>query len=171
MDSLTDSWTKVTSDTVLVRHLLDLYFCWEYPTLASFNKERFLVDYAAGRPRFCSPLLVNALCALASRFSDRPEVRPDPDNPHTAGDHFFNEAQRLFWGMDGHHSLATIQALGIMAIREASCARDTESRYYAGQSVRLCIEMGLHRLKVEDKQDDESVVQLATFWGAFALDQ
>jgi hypothetical protein len=57
-----------------------------------------------------------------------------------------------------------------MSIREASCGRDSESWYYAGQSVRLAIEMGLHRL--HDRGDeDELAVQAATFWGAFALDQ
>jgi hypothetical protein len=170
MDAFVGTWTNVTSDRRLVQHLLDLYFCWEYPTLASLSREHFMEDFSAGRPRFCSPLLVNALLALASRFSDRPELRTDSD-PHTTGDAFFAEAQRLFWGMNGHHSLPTIQAVGIMAIRQASCGRDRESRYYAGQSVRLCIETGLHRLNASGPQNDERTVQLATFWGAFALDQ
>jgi hypothetical protein len=171
LDVLTGTWTSVTSDTRLVHHLLDLYFCWEYPTLASLSREHFLADFAAGRPRFCSPLLVNALLAIASRFSDNPGLRAESDRPHTAGDGFFGEARRLFGEMRDHHSLTTIQALGIMGIRQASCGRETESRYYAGQSVRLCIEMGLHNAKFDGDQDDEHLVQLATFWGAFALDQ
>lgn len=31
-----------------------------------------------------------------------------------------------------------------MAIREASCGRDPESWYYAGQSIQIAVEMGLH---------------------------
>ncbi|KOS18780.1 Nitrogen assimilation transcription factor nit-4 [Escovopsis weberi] len=85
-------------------------------------------------------------------------------------DHFFKECQRLFYQEADHHSLTTIQALGIMAIREASCGRDSESWYLAGQSIRLAVEMGLHRTDgVHD--EDELAVQSATFWGAFALDQ
>ncbi|RKK64716.1 hypothetical protein BFJ69_g16586 [Fusarium oxysporum] len=90
-------------------------------------------------------------------------------HPPSAGDHFFKESQRLFDQATDHHSLTTVQALGIMSIREASCGRSSESRYYAGQSIRLAFEMGLHR--TPDKGDkEELVVQLATFWGAFSLD-
>ncbi|RYP39199.1 hypothetical protein DL767_002307 [Monosporascus sp. MG133] len=163
------TWTTVTSDVNLVRHLLALYFCWEYPTFASLSKEHFLRDFNAGRHRYCSPILVNALLALGCRFSEQPRTRTDPNNPHTSGDHFFKEALRLLSRQTSHHNLTTIQALGIMSIREASCGRDSESWYYAGQSIRLTTEMGLHRL-AGDGDADELAVQAATFWGAFALD-
>ncbi|KAK0733783.1 fungal-specific transcription factor domain-containing protein [Lasiosphaeria miniovina] len=164
------TWTTITADAGLVKHLLTLYFCWEYPTFASLSKEHFLRDFMEGRARFCSSILVNALLALGCRFSSRPSTRANPDDPHTSGDHFFKESQRLFYQEENHHSLTTIQALGIMSIREASCGRDSESWYYAGQSIRLAIEMGLHRLQDDGRDDDESAVQAATFWGAFALD-
>ncbi|KAK4119353.1 hypothetical protein N657DRAFT_659105 [Parathielavia appendiculata] len=164
------TWTKLTDDPALVQHLLALYFCWEYPTFASLSKEHFLKDFMEGRPRFCSSILVNALLALGCRFSSKPNTRSNPDDPHTSGNHFFKECQRLFYQEQNHHKLTTIQALGIMSIREASCGRDSESWYYAGQSMRLAIEMGLHRLQDDSMEDDESAVQTATFWGAFALD-
>lgn len=165
------TWTNITADGHLVQHLLSLYFCWEYPTFASLSKEHFLKDFADGRARFCSSILVNALLALGCRFSSQPSTRADPDDPYTSGDHFFKESQRLFYQEENHHTLTTIQALGIMSIREASCGRDSESWYYAGQSIRLAIEMGLHRIQDDGRDDDESAVQAATFWGAFALDQ
>ncbi|SPQ19178.1 58716754-bab3-402c-a9b1-468d22b5aba9 [Thermothielavioides terrestris] len=164
------TWTTITGDSRLVQHLLALYFCWEYPTFASLSKEHFLKDFMEGRPRFCSSILVNALLALGCRFSSQPNTRSNPDDPHTSGNHFFKECQRLFYLEQDHHKLTTIQALGIMSIREASCGRDSESWYYAGQSIRLAIEMGLHQLQNDGKDDDESAVQAATFWGAFALD-
>ncbi|KAK4160243.1 nitrogen assimilation transcription factor nirA [Cladorrhinum sp. PSN259] len=171
MDESAGTWTNVTSDIQLVRHLLDLYFCWEYPTLASLSKEHFYKDFEEGRQRYCSSLLINALLALGSRFCNRLEVRGNPDDPYTAGDRFFQEAQRLFWELEEYNELTVIQALGIMAIREASCGRDFESRYYAGQSVRLAIETGLHRADSYHVDNDEfSKVRLQTFWGAFALD-
>ena len=164
------AWTGITADSSLVQHLLALYFCWEYPTFASLSKEHFLKDFQEGRPRYCSPILVNALLALGCRFSSQPNTRANPDDPYTSGDHFFKECQRLFCLEENHHTLTTIQALGIMSIREASCGRDSESWYYAGQSIRLAIEMGLHRIG-DTGDDDEIAVQSATFWGAFALDQ
>ncbi|KAF4451946.1 hypothetical protein F53441_5141 [Fusarium austroafricanum] len=163
------TWTVITSDSVLVQHLLALYFCWEYPTFASLSKEHFLHDFQEGRNRYCSPILVNALLALGCRFSNQPMSRANPNDPYTSGDHFFKESLRLFAQETDHHNLTTIQALGIMSIREASCGRDSESWYYAGQSVRLAIEMGLHRI-MDEGDEDELAVQAATFWGAFALD-
>ncbi|KAK1758298.1 nitrogen assimilation transcription factor nit-4 [Echria macrotheca] len=164
------TWTTITADPTLVQHLLALYFCWEYPTFASLSKEHFLKDFLSGRPRYCSALLVNALLALGCRFSTQPNTRANPNDPYTSGDHFFKECLRLFYQEQDHHTLTTIQALGIMSIREASCGRDSESWYYAGQSVRLAIEMGLHQLHGDGMDDDETAVQAATFWGAFALD-
>lgn len=168
---LPTTWTEVSSDGGLVQHLLALYFCWEYPTFASLSKEHFLKDFHSGRPRYCSSILINALLALGCRFSTQPSTRANPDDPYSSGDHFFKEALRLFFLEDNHHSLTTIQALGIMSIREASCGRDSESWYYAGQSIRLAVEMGLHRVSNDSGDSDEVAVQAATFWGAFALDQ
>lgn len=165
------AWTSITSDINLVQHLLALYFCWEYPTFASLSKEHFLRDFQEGRARFCSDILVNALLALGCRFSSQPNTRSNPDDPYTSGDHFFKESQRLLYQESDHHKLTTIQALGIMSIREASCGRDSESWYYAGQSIRLAIEMGLHQIGDDGGDEDELAVQAATFWGAFALDQ
>ncbi|KAJ0131912.1 hypothetical protein HZ326_25000 [Fusarium oxysporum f. sp. albedinis] len=163
------SWTTVTNDINLIQHLLALYFCWEYPTFASLSKEHFLQDLQEGRHRYCSPILMNALLALGCRFSTQPMSRANPNDPYTSGDHFFKEALRLFGQETDHHSLTTIQALVIMSIREASCGRDSESWYYAGQSIRLAIEMGLHR-RMGEGDEDELAVRSATFWGAFALD-
>ena len=171
LKSPTTTWTDISEDLNLVQHLLDLYFCWEYPTFASLSKEHFLFDFQDGRQRYCSPILVNALLALGCRFSTQPNTRAVPDDPYTSGDHFFKECQRLFYLEDNHHCLTTIQALGIMSIREASCGRDSESWYYAGQSIRLAIEMGLHQIRNDDGDEDEIAVKAATFWGAFALDQ
>jgi len=164
------AWTGITDDANLVKHLLALYFCWEYPTFASLSKEHFLRDFQDGIDRYCSPILVNALLALGCRFSSQPNTRANPNDPYTSGDHFFKECLRLFYLEDDHRSLTTIQALGIMSIREASCGRDSESWYYAGQSIRIAIEMGLHRIN-DQGDEDEVAVQAATFWGAFALDQ
>ncbi|KAI5463932.1 fungal-specific transcription factor domain-containing protein [Mariannaea sp. PMI_226] len=163
------SWTSITSDINLVQHLLALYFCWEYPTFASLSKEHFLRDFQDGRHRYCSPILINALLALGCRFSTHPMTRANPNDPYSSGDHFFKESQRLLHQETDHHTATTIQALGIMSIREASCGRDSESWYYAGQSIRLAVEMGLHRIQ-DEGDEDELAVQSATFWGAFALD-
>lgn len=164
------AWTTITDDSRLVQHLLALYFCWEYPTFASLSKEHFLKDFQDGRTRYCSSVLVNALLALGCRFSSHPATRASPEDPSTSGDHFFMECVRQLREEHDHVKMTTIQALGIMAIREASCGRDSESWYYAGQSMRLALEMGLHLTDGSGDEDDETAVRSATFWGAYSLD-
>jgi hypothetical protein len=151
-----------------------LYFCWEYPTFASLSKEHFLTDFRAGRPRYCSSILVNAMLALGCRFSNLPEALRDPQKPQTSVDHFFAEAKRLL-AEDDHSSITTIQSLSLMSIREASYGRDAESYYYAGQAIRLAVEFGMHIEVTEQgrisRDAMEHEVRGATFWGAFSLDQ
>jgi hypothetical protein len=168
------TWTTVTSDRAFVEHLMALYFCWEYPTFASLSKEHFLEDFNNGNPRHCSSLLVNALLALGCRFSNQPQARADPNKSETAGDHFFAEAVGLLEAQADRHILTTVQALGLMAIREASCGRSSKSLFYSSQSIRLAVEMGLHldlHTGKDSEAEEELAVRAATFWGAFSLDQ
>jgi hypothetical protein len=166
----TETWTAVTTDMALVEHLMALYFCWEYPTFATLNKEHFLEDFRTATPRYCSSLLVNAMLAAGCRFSSQVAARKDPNDSSTAGDHFFAEAERLLDQEKDHHRLTTIQALGLMSIREASRGHCSKSLYYSGQSIRLAVEMGLH-LEMQGDDPTNSSVRSATFWGAFSLDQ
>jgi hypothetical protein len=174
LPNVNEAWTQVTSDGDLVEHLMALYFCWEYPTFASLSKGHFLDDFRAGRRRHCSSLLVNAILAVGCRFSTQANARVNPDDSNTAGDHFFAEALRLLGQEKSQHTVTTVQALGLMSIREASCGRSTESIYYAGQSVMIAVEMGLHLESQSGGGDHASLdnaVKSATFWGAFSLDQ
>jgi hypothetical protein len=174
LPNVNEAWTQVTSDGDLVEHLMALYFCWEYPTFASLSKGHFLDDFRAGRRRHCSSLLVNAILAVGCRFSTQANARVNPDDSNTAGDHFFAEALRLLGQEKSQHTVTTVQALGLMSIREASCGRSTESIYYAGQSVMIAVEMGLHLESKSGGGDHASLdnaVKSATFWGAFSLDQ
>lgn len=168
-ESKSGTWTNITSDIGLIHHLLALYFCWEYPIFAPFRKESFLRDFHEGRNRYCSPLLANALLALSCRFSTLPFIRADSNDPNTAGDHFFAEAERLLEEEADHRSLTTVQALNIMSVRAISCGRVREGRYYSHQSIRLAIELGLHSIQNEENAE-LLTVQSSTFWGAFTLD-
>ncbi|KFY92894.1 hypothetical protein V500_03990, partial [Pseudogymnoascus sp. VKM F-4518 (FW-2643)] len=167
-----EGWTEVTEDVLLIRHLIDLYFSWEHPITSSLMKEPFLKDFSQGRRRHCSSLLINAMSALACRFSDRPEVRADPNKGDTIGDHFFMEAKRLLQA-NMHSCLTTIQALGLMSIREASCGRESNGYFYSCQSIRMAIELGLHQNFDESRlvfSSVESEVRSVTFWAAFVMD-
>ncbi len=169
----TESWTRITRDAEFVGHLMGLYFCWQHPFYVLFSKECFLHDMAQGRSKYCSPLLVNALLAAACTFSDRPEARTNPSDPHTAGDHFFAEARWLLY-QNERSTLTTVQALAIMGVREATCGRDSSGYQYAGRCIRMGLELGLHLcFKTAGNNaltPTEIEVRKITFWGCFALE-
>ena len=164
------TWTSVTQDMNLVQHLLALYFCWEYPIFATIHKEYFLADFLSGRQEYCSAGLVNAILALGCLFSSEAGSDRNPNDFLILSDHFFKESLRLAAQASTQYSLVNIQALGILSLRELRCGRNTESRYYAGQSIRLAVEMGLNKVG-HGGEDGYVAVSTTTFWGALALDE
>ncbi len=62
-------WTSVAGDA-LVSHLVSAFFKWDNPFVCSFiDQELFLRDMRHGsqaNSQFCSPFLVNSLCAWRS---------------------------------------------------------------------------------------------------------
>lgn len=164
-----EPWTKVSRDLQLVEHLLTLYFVWSHPFYSLFSKELFLDDMISGRNKYCSSLLVNALLSVGCAYSDRPEVRTNPSDSSTAGDLFFAEARRLLFENESS-SLTTVQALAVMALREASCSRDSSGFQYAGRCTRMAIELGLHVSFGSTENKISAIEQEArkiTFWGCF----
>ncbi|KAI9852128.1 MAG: hypothetical protein M1838_001752 [Thelocarpon superellum] len=181
------SWTTVTSDLVLFKHLMNMYFNWHYPYFTTLSKSLFYRDFLLGRPaddtrrksEYCSPLLVNAMLALGCHFSSWPGARADPEDSATTGDHFFREAKRLLVEDDEHEKprLATVQALALMSVREAGCGREGKGWVYSGMSFRMAGDLGLnvdsggltgHR---SDLNDEEIDARRVTFWGCFLFDK
>lgn len=168
------TWTTVTSDLAFVGDLLALYFNWSHPFYVLLSRECFYKDFRSGREKYCSPLLVNAICAYACHLTDDPKGRTDPSNFRTAGDHFFAEARQLLFE-DESPSLTTVQALCIMAMREASTARDSPGFSYMGRCIRMCVELGLHLNNSASPElgltSSEIEVRKVTFWGCFTVDR
>ena len=168
-----DTWTTVTQDVGFVQRLLDLYFRWSHTFYVIFSRECFYKDFRSGRDKYCSPLLVNAILAYACHYTDEPAGRVDPENPRTAGDHFFDEARRLLY-QDETPSLTTTQALCVMAMREPSAGRDSTGFMYMGRCIRMAIELGLHLNSSATPSlqltPSEVEVRKVTFWGCFIVD-
>lgn len=167
------TWTNVTNNMVFVERLLTLYFTWSHPFYVLFSRECFYKDFRAGRDKYCSSLLVNAICAYACHLTDDPAGRTDPSNFRTAGDHFFSEARRLLFE-DETPSLTTVQALCIMSMREPSTGRDSSGFGYSGRCIRMCVELGLHLNNSANPAlgltASEIEVRKVTFWGCFTVD-
>ncbi|KAK5163709.1 uncharacterized protein LTR77_010382 [Saxophila tyrrhenica] len=164
------TWFPQPQDAEFVDHLLHLYFCWVHPFYHLFSREHFLHDMSRGRTEFCSALLVNAVLAIACHYSDRSLARSDPNDSTTAGDYFFAEAKRLLDKTD-KASVTSVQALGLMALRETSQGRESHGYQYAGRCVRTALEMGLHLSMVgSGLRSSEIEVRKITFWGVFNLE-
>ena len=167
------TWTAVTDDLAFVSRLLTLYFTWSHPFFILFSRESFYKDFSEGRNKYCSSLLVNAICAYACHLTDEPAGRTDPSNFRTAGDHFFAEAKRLLYE-DESPSLTTTQALCLMAMREPSTGRDSSGFGYIGRCIRMCVELGLHLNNSASPAlgltPSEIEVRKVTFWGCFTVD-
>lgn len=167
------TWTNVTSDVAFVERLFSLYFTWSHPFYVLLSRECFYKDFRAGRDKYCSPLLVNAICAYACHFTEEPAGRTDPTNFRTAGDHFFAEAKRLLFE-DETPSLTTVQALCVMSMREPSTGRDSSGFGYIGRCIRMCLELGLHLNNSASPElrltPSEVEVRKVTFWGCFTVD-
>jgi len=168
-----DTWTSVTTDKDLVRHLLSLYFAWTHPFYVIFSEEVFFHGLNGKKLKYCSPLLVNAILALACNYSDRPEARADPNDPSTAGDHFFAEAKKLL-GEVNSSSLTTIQALAVMSIRQAMTGDDSSGWLYAWQMMSMAVQLGLHmsyEAQAKGKLTPTEIeARRVTFWGCYVLE-
>lgn len=181
------SWTNVTNDPELVSHLLNMYFTWHYSFFTTLSKTLFYRDFLLGKPPptarrktyYCSPLLVNAMLALGCHFTSHGGARANPDDSATAGDHFFKEAKRLIMENDEHEKprLTTVQALALMSVREAGCAREAKGWVYSGMSFRMACDMGLNldsgrltKNKGVNGDEAEEDVRRITFWGCYLFD-
>ncbi|KAK5746384.1 hypothetical protein LTR17_000764 [Elasticomyces elasticus] len=164
------TWFRQPQDAEFVEHLLNLHFSWVHPIYQSFPRELFLRDMGRGSTEYCSALLVNAVLALACHYSDRPAARTDPNNPSTAGDHFFQEARRLLY-REERSCLTTVQALGVMATREVSQGRESNAYQYSGRCLRMAVELGLHlSVAGSEVRSAESEARKITFWAVFNLE-
>lgn len=178
------SWTTVTRNPEIIMHLLNMYFTWHYTFFTTLSKDLFFRDFMMGKAphssgrkvEYCTPLLVNAMLALGCHFTSHPGAREDPDDSSTAGDHFFKEAKRLVTIDDAYETptLATVQALALMSVREAGCGRESKGWVYSGISFRMACDLGLnykassHHVPLSEEEEDARRV---TFWGCFLFDK
>jgi len=184
------SWTTVTSDPDLITHLLNHYFTWHYTFFTILPKASFYKQFLQGKPReektrrkenYCSPLLVNTILSLGCHFTSNPGAREDPLDAVTAGDHFFKEAKRLLYEGEelAKPNLATVQALALMSVREAGCAREANGWVYSGMAFRMSCDLGLSFQtpgglvlnRTESFNEEEDDARRVTFWGCFQIDK
>jgi hypothetical protein len=111
-----------------------LYFNHFYPFLPLFYKRQLfsLVDHPNQPLQPISPLLLNAIYAVASRISPDVRVRADPASPDTAGDVYFERAERLLDESYDLPSISTVQALLLLASHQHGRMKSARAWLYSG---------------------------------------
>lgn len=108
-------WTKLTNDDALVSHLMTVFLNYNNVYWRYVEEDIFVRSMQRGRPdEFCSPLLVNAICAMACLSSEHSAAFLRPDDLMSRGEHFHKEALRLWILEREKASVTNIQALIIM---------------------------------------------------------
>lgn len=168
-------WTNVTDDQEFIDHLISLYFTWQHSFFQSFPETLFREDMTAGRTKYCSKVLVNAVCAAGCLLSPRPEARRDPNDPSAADIGFFDEALRLLRDAQTS-SIPTVAALFVLCHVEGYRGHLGLVWGYCGQSARMALDLNLHlrndkitNLTQAGKIEDRARVH--AFWGCFIADQ
>lgn len=171
------SWTTVTDDRDLIEYLLSLYFSWQHCFFQSFPEKLFREDKAAGRTKYCSRLLVNAICAAGCLLYNHTEPDHNSFDPRTAGSRFFDEAVKILNDTE-QPSIPTTAALYLLCHVEGSRGRMSALWMLSGRSTRMALHLNLHlrsdRAMNESITTDSEKTERArrhAFWGCFISDQ
>lgn len=163
-------------DPELGMHLLNLHWNRQHHSFLITYRPAFMRDMATGGPCF-SKLLLNAIYFGASKFSNRPEVRRDPDDVRTAGWKFRLRVKELLGGALDRSEITTIQALLVMTSSLFALGDERSAAWlYAGTAFRMIIDLGMHvdatMLSNMRRLSDEDIeIRRRVFWGAFVVDK
>ena len=157
--------------------LLALFWRWQNSWQYLVAREAFVMDlYVHATGRYCTPLLLTAILAYASRYSSRPELRADPADPNTAGEVLANQARTMLHQEYEAPTTSTVQAAALLGLYWASIDREGLGFMYIGMATRMAMNLGLHLdcTPFASKgiiSEEEAEVRKIAFWGIYVLDK
>lgn len=153
-------------------HLLDLHWNRQHHTFLLTYRPALMRDLLHGGP-YCSKLLLNAIFACASKYSDRTYLRDDPADPLSAGRRFFQRCDELIAKEPpfGKPSIPTVVAFLLLGSTFIARGDISKGWSYTGFAARMVYDLGLHldckpRTSLEDVE-----IRRRVFWGAFICDK
>jgi hypothetical protein len=123
-------WTSVTTDPNILDHLFQLYFAWIHPVHTLFSEGHFVNSFRHNSKLFCSPILVNAMCALACHL----HANADTDEIEQLGLSFSDAVRSEIEPDDG--CLTTIQALAVLFLVESGQGHGLRASSYLTLATR-----------------------------------
>ncbi|KAJ5387049.1 hypothetical protein N7509_009590 [Penicillium cosmopolitanum] len=163
-------------DPELGMHLLSLHWNRQHHSFLITYRPAFMRDMATNGPYF-SKLLLNAIYFGASKFSNRPEVRRDPNDVRTAGWTFRMRVKELLGSALDRSEITTIQALLVMTSSLFALGDERSAAWlYAGTAFRMIIDLGMHvdatmLINMRQLSDEDLEIRRRVFWGAFVVDK
>lgn len=119
-------WSSVTTDSAVLDHLFQLYFAWVHPVHTLFSEGHFVNSYNTHSSNYCSPGLVNSICAMACHLHSV-EDADDVDFEHLSID--FSDAFRA--DIDaGDTSVTAIQSFAVMFLVDSARASSLRASSY-----------------------------------------
>lgn len=164
------NWTTVISSNELLRQLLRTFFQFAYAEWFPFHKDLFLLDMAADRTEFCSPLLVNAVLANACYSSANLSNRAKYWLPDNLTYKFTAEAKRL-WDLEaasGRQKLTTVQASQILSVIMDFDGINSLGRMYTTQGLSMAQDLGLFKSSQHVQCVKSRKARIWTAWSLFA---
>ncbi|KAF7975571.1 hypothetical protein HWV62_9271 [Athelia sp. TMB] len=171
-------WRLITSTIPpdLMDSLVQCYLCTSYYLIPFLHVPTFLSDYGNpqkwGEPGFAS--FIVAMCCLASRHTEDPRVRADPNDGVSAGTQWFELFGRLrTLPISDRPTLYAIQADLVAAVYATGLGKLSRAASLLSEAVTYCIDAGMHRsVDTYDLFDPiEDQVRKRTFWSVYLWDK
>ena len=164
-------WTKLTTDDALVSHLVTVFLnysnvYWRYveEDLFLYSMQRGLVD------DFCSPFLVNAICAMACLSSEHSAAFLRPEDLMSRGEHFHKEALRLWILERGKASVTNIQALVILSMGAGFRGKDKLGLKLLTIAVKMNHDLPFPSASDNIAMSDKLRARVSASWSAHLFD-
>lgn len=132
----------------------------------------FMRDMSCGGPYF-SKLLLNAIYFSVAKFSKRPEVFDDVDDPRTAGLRFLRRVKELLGEALDKSRIPTIQALLLLSSSLFALGWQSAPWVYSGIAFRMLSDLGLNHdwrsrvVKGGEVEPADLEIRRRLVWAAF----
>ncbi|PIB00574.1 hypothetical protein CB0940_02026 [Cercospora beticola] len=170
-------WVVITDDDEAISHLVSLFLAWVNPGWRFVEQDLFLQGMRSGDvdSPFCSPFLVNAMCSMACLHSEHDIAFTGGDRDRfTRGQHFHNQALRLWYLEQNRATVANIQALCMLSFDSNYRAKDNQGLGMIPMAIEMDNELPFHRESEWCAQRgiqvrDYARARLAAHWTAICL--
>lgn len=158
-----DLWRKELTD-----HLVEVFFEHCFQDFDNFDPKEFLKDYAE---RKINSSLLNAICAVATRFSDHPDIVQVP--PYLSGEPYAEKAREKIMDLIDEATISNLHALVILSFYEYSAWSGPRGWRFGGLASRMGIELYLHNQRDIPTSEAARVkfeTKCRTFWNLIHID-